>query len=128
MPMKAENIAHRSLVARGRHMKLRRIVATITVAALFFWAPSAIPFKAFASVGPCFPLPACPVAGGTSSAGAAATGGFIGFVALLAAYDFVRRTTCIGDPLRLGGPGFSEKMPPVGSILPPQCKVNGKRR
>jgi hypothetical protein len=27
-------------------MKLRKIVATITIAALFFWAPSAIPVKA----------------------------------------------------------------------------------
>jgi hypothetical protein len=125
-------------------MKLRRIIATITVAAVFFWAPSTIPVKAVLSVSPCGPFSwlaadtafaapgpiiPCPVTGGTSSAaGAAATGGFIGFVAFLAAYDFVRRTTCIGDPLRLGGPGFSEKMPAAGSILPPQCKVNGKRR
>ena len=121
-------------------MKLRRIIATITVAAVFFWAPSTVPVKAF--VSPCgtvwlaadtaFAAPIiipCPVTSGTSSAaGAAATGGFIGFVAFLAAYDFIRRTTCIGDPLRLGGPGFSEKMPPAGSILPPQCKVNGKHR
>jgi hypothetical protein len=33
-------------------MKLRKIVATITIAALFFWAPSAIPVKAV-PVGPC---------------------------------------------------------------------------
>src|ERR1035441_6577410 len=33
-------------------MKLRKIVATITIAALFFWAPSAIPVKAL-NVGPC---------------------------------------------------------------------------
>jgi hypothetical protein len=124
-------------------MKLRKVVATITIAALFFWAPSAIPVKAVPAP-PCgVPFSSwltadtafasgliipCPVTGGTSSAGAAATGGFIGFVAFLAVYDFVRRTTCIGDPLRLGGPGFSEKMPPAGSILPPQCKVNGKHR
>jgi hypothetical protein len=33
-------------------MKLRKIVATITIAALFFWAPSAIPVKA-SPFGPC---------------------------------------------------------------------------
>ena len=98
-------------------MKLRRIIATITVAAVFFLAPSTIPVKAVISVSPCGPFSwlaadtafaqviPCPVTGGTSSsAGVAATGGFIGFVALLAAYDFVRRTTCIGDPWGLGGP------------------------
>jgi hypothetical protein len=67
-------------------------------------------------------------AGTSSAAGVAATGGFLGFVAFLVTYDLVRRTTCIGDPLRLGGPGFSQPMPATGSILPPQCKINGKRR
>jgi hypothetical protein len=33
-------------------MKLRKIVATITIAVLFFWAPSTFPVKAF-FVGPC---------------------------------------------------------------------------
>jgi len=64
-----------------------------------------------------------PVLAGYSSAGAWATGGFIGFVAFLATYDFVRRTTCLGDPLLLGGPGFSEPMPAAGNILPLQCKL-----
>jgi hypothetical protein len=59
----------------------------------------------------------------TSTAGAAATTGFIAFVAFLAAYDFVRRTNCIGDPLGLGGPGFSEPMPATGSIIPPRCPL-----
>jgi hypothetical protein len=34
-------------------MKLRKVVATITIAALFFWAPSAIPVKAVTVGGPC---------------------------------------------------------------------------
>jgi hypothetical protein len=122
-------------------MKLRRIIATITLAAVFFWAPSAIPVKAvpappcgvpFSSwltadtafaIGLIIP---CPVTGGSSSAGAAATGGFIGFVAFLAVYDFVRRTTCIGDPLRLGGPGFSEKNASCGKHL--ATSVQGQRQ
>jgi hypothetical protein len=114
-------------------MKLRAIVATLIVAALFFVAPSVVPVKAV-SAGPCGAitwmagdtafagvlLVPCPA---SSSAGAAATGGFLGFVGFLAVYDFIRRTTCIGDPLKLGGPGFSEPMPATGNILPPQCKV-----
>ena len=62
---------------------------------------------------------------GTSSAfgaGAAATTGFLGFVAVLAGYDLLRRTTCIGDPWGLGGPGFGEKMP-NGNVMIPQCPV-----
>lgn len=60
---------------------------------------------------------------GTSlAAGVAATGGFLGFVAVLAGYDLLRRTTCIGDPLGLGGPGFTEKMP-NGNVMTPQCKI-----
>jgi hypothetical protein len=70
------------------------------------------------------------VVAGNSSAGASAAGGFIGFVAFLATYDFIRRTNCIGDPLALGGPGFSEPMPAVGNIIPPRCPVfqSGKRK
>jgi hypothetical protein len=62
---------------------------------------------------------------GTSSAfgaGAAATTGFLGFVAVLAGYDLLRRTTCSGDFLGLGGPGFGEPMP-NGNVMIPQCKV-----
>lgn len=70
------------------------------------------------------------VISGSSTAGIAATTGFLGFVAFLATYDFVRRTTCIGDPLALGGPGFSEPMPAAGSIIPPKCPLftKGKGR
>jgi len=55
-------------------------------------------------------------------AGAAATTGFLGFVAVLAGYDLLRRTTCSGDFLGLGGPGFGEKMP-NGNVMIPQCKI-----
>jgi hypothetical protein len=60
--------------------------------------------------------------GTSGSAGAAATGGFIAFVAALVTYDLIRRTTCSGDFLHLGGPGFTEKMP-VGNVMIPQCPV-----
>jgi len=77
------------------------------------------------------PVPVVPVIASSSTAGAAATGGFIGFVGFLAAYDLVRRTTCIGDPLQLGGPGFSEPMPEAGNVMIPQCQLaahKGKRK
>jgi hypothetical protein len=62
------------------------------------------------------------VAGTSSAAGAAATGGFIGFVGLLVTYDLIRRTTCSGDFLNLGGPGFTSPITPAMSIItPPIC-------
>ena len=64
-----------------------------------------------------------PASGTSGAAGAAATGGFITFVAILASYDLLRRTTCIGDPWGLGGPGFGEKMPKTGNVMIPQCPV-----
>src|SRR5215475_14559481 len=60
--------------------------------------------------------------GTSGAAGAAAVGGFLGFVAVLAGYDLLRRTTCSGDFLGLGGPGFGEKMP-NGNVMIPQCPV-----
>jgi hypothetical protein len=68
------------------------------------------------------PTPASGTSGTSGAAGAAAFGGFIAFVGVLAGYDLLRRTTCIGDPWRLGGPGFTEKMP-NGNVMIPQCPV-----
>ncbi len=68
------------------------------------------------------------VAAGTSAAaGAAATGGFIGFVAALDIYDLIRRTTCTGDLLDLGGPGFSEPLKVGMNVMTPQCPVVHKK-
>ena len=50
-----------------------------------------------------------------------ATDGFLGVVAVLVWYDLIRRTTCGGDFLGLGGPGFTKKMP-NGDVMTPQCK------
>jgi hypothetical protein len=58
----------------------------------------------------------------TFGTGAAATTGFLAFVAVLAGYDLLRRTTCIGDPWGLGGPGFTEPMP-NGNVMIPQCRI-----
>jgi hypothetical protein len=90
------------------------LVAMPTLASAHIWYP---------------PIPPKPVIVpphlGTSSAfgaGAAATTGFLGFVAVLAGYDLLRRTTCSGDFLGLGGPGFGEPMP-NGNVMIPQCKI-----
>jgi hypothetical protein len=77
------------------------------------------PNKAFA-LAP-VPVPV-PIAGGASAgAGAAAAGGFIGFVGLLVTYDLIRRTTCSGDFLQFGGPGFTTPITPAMTVLPPRC-------
>jgi hypothetical protein len=68
-------------------------------------------------------------AGSSSAAGAAAAGSFIGFVAALDIYDLIRRTTCSGDFLGLGGPGFSEPLKVGMNVMTPQCPVvHGKHK
>jgi len=67
-------------------------------------------------------------AGTSAAAGVGATAGFIGFVAALDLYDIIRRTTCSGDFLGLGGPGFGEQITPVMNVLPPQCVPPAKHR
>jgi hypothetical protein len=68
------------------------------------------------------PVPTPIIAGASSTAGAAATGGFIGFIGLLVTYDIIRRTSCSGDFLHLGGPGFTTPITPGMSIIsPPKC-------
>ena len=68
-----------------------------------------------------FALPAPVVAAKASTAGVWATGGFLGFIATLGVYDLIRRTTCAGDFLNLGGPGFSQPMKPTDNALTPAC-------
>lgn len=74
--------------------------------------------------------PVVPAATTSSTAGAAATGGFIGLAAALDIYDFIRRTTCSGDFLGLGGPGFSEPLKVGMNVMTPQCPAvhKGKRK
>jgi hypothetical protein len=80
-------------------MKIRKIVSTIVIAALLFWAPSFIPARAsvagcgvpvaWRSIDTAYAdaiIPCPPVVAGLST-GAAITVGFIGFVAALCLYD-----------------------------------------
>jgi predicted DNA-binding ribbon-helix-helix protein len=104
---------------------LRLTVATLMCASAL---TAFFPYPASAWCPPPVPPPAPPIiAHGTSgAAGAGAAAGFIGFVAVLVGYDLLRRTTCVGDFLYLGGPGFTEKMP-NGNVMIPQC-VTAKKR
>jgi hypothetical protein len=67
------------------------------------------------------------IAGSSSTAGAWAAGGIIGVAAFLVSYDLIRRTTCSGDFLRLGGPGFTEPLP-NGNVMIPQCPTGKHKR
>lgn len=63
-----------------------------------------------------------PAAGaGPAAGGVVATGVIAGIAAFLGIYDFARRTTCSGDPLRLGGPGFTSPIRPSDNVMPPRC-------
>jgi hypothetical protein len=89
-----------------------------------------LPTTASANPPPPPPPPPPPsITHGTSgAAGAGATAGFIGFVAVLVGYDLLRRTTCVGDFLYLGGPGFTTPITPAsGNVMIPQCPVVTKQ-
>jgi hypothetical protein len=103
-------------------MAMNKMVSAVTAATLLLAA--IIPNQAVAYVQYPYPPKPPPIfhGGGSSGAGAAAAGGFIGFVGFLAIYDLIRRTTCSGDFLGMGGPGFTEPIRPGMNVLPPQCK------
>jgi predicted DNA-binding ribbon-helix-helix protein len=103
-----------------------RLTATTLMLAVALTA--SFPTTASAWYYPPKPPPIIPHStSGAAGAGAGATAGFIGFVAVLAAYDLLRRTTCVGDFLYLGGPGFTEKMP-NGNVMIPQCLILTEQR
>jgi len=85
------------------------------VAATFFAGVALAPSRASA-------VAFSPAASGGIGTAGGAIGG-IGVAGFFAIYDFLRRTTCIGDPLKLGGPGFGEPIRPGMNVLPPPaCK------
>src|SRR5262245_35203963 len=95
---------------------LRKLTAAALIGAV---ALTSVPASAFYCPPKVVPI----ISTGTSgAAGAAATGGFIGVVAAIVGYDLLRRTTCIGDPLGLGWPGFTTPITPAsGNVMIPQC-------
>jgi hypothetical protein len=80
--------------------------------------------KSFAMVAVAHPVPI--ISGGGSGAGAA--GGVIGVAAFFVVYDLIRRTSCSGDFLGLGGPGFSTPITVENIITPPKCGPIPRKR
>jgi hypothetical protein len=87
-------------------------------------ATTILPTQSFAIVPPPLPVVTGGAAGGGASTGAAgAAGGIIGVAAFFVFYDLVRRTTCSGDFLGLGGPGFTTPINAgTGNVMIPQCR------
>ena len=101
---------------------MKKQVSAALVAALI--ATTILPTQSFALV-PLPPPPGPPPGGGGGAGGA---GGVIGVAAFFVIYDLIRRTTCSGDFLRLGGPGFTTKIKAGDTILtPPVCYVRKQR-
>ena len=69
--------------------------------------------------------PVGPSTGSSAGLGPWVAGGIIGVAAFLGIYDVTRRTTCSGDGLHLGGPGFTEPLG-VGNVMTPQCAAAHK--
>ena len=109
---------------------LAAVLITTTMIPSQSFATIAVPVIVVPPPSPPPPPMAHGSSGGAGGAGAAAAGGIIGVAAFLAGYDLIRRTTCSGDFLYLGGPGFTEPMP-NGNVMIPQCpflhKVARKR-
>src|SRR5262249_6740458 len=108
-----------------RTRKILRLTAATLMCAVVLTSSFSTTASAWYPPKPPAPAPIIPH-GTSEAAGAAATAGFIGFVAVLAGYDLLRRTTCVGDFLYLGGPGFTEKMP-NGNVMIPQCPIVRKQ-
>jgi hypothetical protein len=83
-----------------------------------------IPTESFALMPVVHPVPI--VSGGGGGAGAA--GGVIGVAAFFVVYDLIRRTSCSGDFLGLGGPGFSTPITVENVITPPKCGPIPRKR
>ncbi len=96
---------------------MRKFMGAAVATAMMLTAIVPTPASAFFYCAPKVP----PVVGGSSAAGAGAVGGFLIVVATLDLYDLIRRTTCSGDFLALGGPGFTSPITPGMNVLPPQC-------
>jgi hypothetical protein len=100
---------------------MKKRVSVILAASLMTTA--LIPTQSFAVV----PVPPVPVVSGGGS-GAGAAGGVIGVAAFFVFYDLIRRTSCSGDFLGLGGPGFSTPIPVENVITPPKCGPIPRKR
>ena len=103
-------------------MKFRKCAALLLIAALLVVSVKQ------SEAGPALP-PAPVVAGSGVSAGIWISGTIIGIAAFLGIYDIARRTSCVGDFLKMGGPGFDRTITPIDTVLkPPVCNKARARR
>lgn len=99
---------------------MKKSVYALVAAASIVTAAGSTPSYAAVAIPVPAPVPApLPAPGGGGGAGGA--GVIIGIAAFLVTYDIVRRTSCTGDFLKLGGPGFSSPITPAMNVLPVQC-------
>ncbi|QCK86110.1 hypothetical protein E8L99_10280 [Phreatobacter aquaticus] len=61
-----------------------------------------------------------PVPLASNAAGLWGTGSIVGIASFLVVYDLIRRTSCSGDVLKLGGPGFGQPINPSMNVLVPR--------
>ncbi|QCK86109.1 hypothetical protein E8L99_10275 [Phreatobacter aquaticus] len=61
-----------------------------------------------------------PVPVASNAAGLWGTGSIVGIASFLVVYDLIRRTSCSGDVLKLGGPGFGQPITPSMNVLVPR--------
>jgi hypothetical protein len=102
---------------------MKKSISAVIAGAIL--AASIIPAPSFAAA-PVPTPPILPPGGGGGGGGGA--GGIIGVAAFFVAYDLIRRTTCSGDFLHLGGPGFTTRIKVGDSILaPPKYCIPHKR-
>ena len=92
----------------------KKCVIALSVMALF--AGSATQSKAVMA-------PVATAEGTSVGAGIWIAGGIAGVATFLAIYDLSRRTTCVGDFLQFGGPGFDRRVMPTDNVIPPpRCR------
>jgi hypothetical protein len=95
---------------------MKKQISAILIAATV--ATAAFPSPSFAVI----PVPPAGPPPGGGAGGAGGAGGIIGVAAFFVIYDLIRRTTCSGDFLYMGGPGFTTKIKTGDTILtPPRC-------
>ena len=119
------SVVKRSVINRRKTTNgMLRTTAATVICALALTASFPTTASAWYPPPPPPPPPPTITPGTSTGAGAGATAGFIGFVAVLVGYDLLRRTTCIGDPWLLGGPGFTTPITPAsGNVMIPQCPI-----
>ncbi|QCK86112.1 hypothetical protein E8L99_10290 [Phreatobacter aquaticus] len=100
--------------SKGLLMRITKSLKAVSAAALL--ATSLLSLSSSASQALPAPLPVA----GKSVAGVWGAGSTVGIASFLVIYDIIRRTSCSGDFLKLGGPGFGQPITPGQNVLVPR--------